>query len=160
MKYKKMIFILLGTSLIVGCSSNGYHMRINSTPSSAKVYCGGTYMGETPDVHIYDKRINPDIHKEYLTDCVVKWPSGATKEVGTIPVNKRGGTRIQVDRPTDAPNLELDYQVDYQRQTLRNQQRIINQNQQMIYKMNQSRQTNTRCSSDGFGNTYCNSTSY
>lgn len=156
---KKVVFLAMCSSFIVGCSSS-YHMRINSTPSAAKVYCGGEYMGDTPDVHIYTDKINPDVQTEYKTDCILKWASGATKDVGTIKVNKRGGTRIQVDRPADAPNVELDYQVEYQQESLRNQKRLLQQNQQMLYKMNQPVNSYTDCYSDGFGGVHCSSKTY
>ncbi len=159
-------YLILLSALTAGCSSR-YHMRINSTPAAAQVYCGGEYIGETPDVHIYSKKINPDVQTQYQSDCILKWPSGASKEVGTIRVHKHGGTRIHVERPADAPNVELDYQVAHQREIERLQKGMLDQQKRMadvqelmLFQSQMPKSTNTRCYTDSFGTTNCSSSTY
>ena len=143
-----------------GCSSKyQYYLKIDSNPQSAKIVCS-TVIGETP-MTLYLTEEDLEQYKISSTEldlgepCDIVWASGAKTKTPRFYKIYDKGTVFTAQRPTDHPNAELDYQVDFRNKQLKLQDQQLQIQRQQLYEMSQPRTTN--CRSDFLGNVRCSS---
>lgn len=164
---RRLFMIAIAVALYCSGCSSSYHIKIDSDPQSAKMICGGNVVGLTPlNFYIPEKDIEErktsSGELDMGTPCDIVWASGAKTETPRFFRIYENGTVFTAQRPSDHPNAELDYQIDYRNKQIdyRNKQ-IELQNEQLqiqrmqLYEMSRPRTTN--CYSDFFGNVHCRS---
>ncbi|QBQ63855.1 hypothetical protein EXH44_06185 [Actinobacillus indolicus] len=145
--------LLIAISLGLSACSSGLHVWYNSAPQSAKLICGGQFVGYTP-YNAYYNISEGDIQRGYVQvqPCKAVWMGGATDTYrNRFPVNSSSHSYSLTAVSNNVQSVDVQFAGQRDAAYQAQQQ----QNNQVIQQIYQNRPVNTFCNKIG-GQVMCN----
>jgi hypothetical protein len=141
-KIMKLIFLILTSSLLVGCG--GYKVTYNTVPQGASLICNNQHRGYTPYKGNYDLKSESKDQGYLKTEpCYAQWSSGARKDFSQYIdlVSWPDGVMVTAHRPDGGDySQDANFALDVQRMKQQKQA----QETQAWNSLNQSIQLQTQ----------------